>query len=97
MQRFDEARGLTEELLQLAPEDVEALVAAARARAAAGDASGALTALQEAQRRAPGRADLHKLQADVALKVGDRSGALAAYAAALELDPRYVQDRKSVV
>src|SRR5437868_6520863 len=41
--------------------------------------------------RAPGRADLHKLQGDVATKVGDKQGALAAYRAALELDPGYVQ------
>src|SRR2546425_12607142 len=45
----------------------------------------------QAQRRAPGRADLHKLQGDVTLKVGDKGGALAAYQAALELDPGYVQ------
>src|SRR2546430_10795797 len=59
-----------------------------------------ISALQQAQRRAPGRADLHKLQGDVALKVGDKAGALAAYRSALELDRGYVQvwlDRKSVV
>src|SRR2546425_7027043 len=33
----------------------------------------------------------HKLQGDVALKVGDKGGALAAYRGALELDPGYVQ------
>src|SRR5439155_499766 len=59
--------------------------------AAAGDAAGALTALEQAQRRAPARADLHKLQGDIALQVGDKRGALAAYGAALELDPGYVQ------
>src|SRR5216110_3978923 len=89
--RAEEARALAEELLELTPDNVDALVAAAKGRAAGGDAAGALTALQDAQRRAPGRADLHKLQGDVALKVGDRQGALAAYAAALELDPRFVQ------
>src|SRR5207253_10501570 len=47
--------------------------------------------LTQAQTRAPARADLHKLQGDVALKVGDKSGALAAYRGALELDPGYVQ------
>ena len=52
---------------------------------------GALIALQQAQTRAPGRADLHKLQGDVALKVGDKAGALAAYKAALELDRGYIQ------
>src|SRR2546428_10711783 len=91
LDRWAEAHGLAEELLTLVPEDVEALVAAAKARAQAGDAAGALTALQLAQTRAPGRADLHKLQGDVALRVGNRSDALAAYRAALELDPRFGQ------
>src|SRR5256712_11871677 len=90
-ERATEARALAEQLLTLTPEDVEALVAVARGRAAAGDAAGALTALGQAQTRAPERADLRKLQGDVALKVGDRSGALAAYRASLELDPGYVQ------
>jgi tetratricopeptide (TPR) repeat protein len=89
--RAEEARTLAEELHQLTPNDVDALVAVAKGRAAAGDAAGALTALQQAQTRAPGRADLHKLQGDVTLKVGDKGGALAAYRAALELDRGYVQ------
>ncbi len=89
--RMDEAAPLAEELLALAPEDVDALVSAARVRAAAGDAAGALTALHQAQARAPGRADLHKLQGDVALSIGDRPGARAAYRAALQLDQNYVQ------
>ena len=89
--RTEEARGLAEELLELAPDNVDALVAAAKGRAAGGDAAGALIALQQAQTRAPGRADLHKLQGDVALKVGDKAGALAAYKAALELDRGYIQ------
>jgi superkiller protein 3 len=66
-------------------------VAVAKGRAAAGDAAGALTALQQAQTRAPGRADLHKLQGDVAVKIGDKAGGLAAYRAALELDAGFVQ------
>src|SRR5439155_221697 len=89
--RAQEARGLAEQLLALTPDDVEALVAVAKGRAAAGDAAGALTVLQQAQTRAPARADLRKLQGDVALKIGDKSGALAAYRAALELDRGYVQ------
>src|SRR5437773_2236852 len=89
--RAEEARALAEQLLALTPDDVEALVAVAKGRAAAGDAAGALTAVQPAQTRAPARADLHKLQGDVALKVGDKRGALAAYRAALELDHGYVQ------
>src|SRR3989442_627580 len=89
--RTTEPAALAEELLPLAPDDVEALVAAARGRAATGDAAGALTALTQAQTRAPDRADLHKLQGDVALKEGDKGGALAAYRSALQLDPGYVQ------
>ena len=91
LQRHDEAHTLAEELLALAPDQVETLVAVARARSFAGDAAGALTILQQAQTRAPGRADLHKLQGDIALKIGNRASALAAYHAALELDPRFVQ------
>src|SRR5205807_1822611 len=82
--RVEEARPLAEELLVLAPDHVDALVAVARGRAASGDAAGALTVLHQAQTRAPGRADLHKLQGDVATKVGDKQGALAAM---LEQDP----------
>src|SRR5437867_11779430 len=89
--RAEEARALAEELLELTPDNVDALVAAAKGRAAGGDAAGALTALQQAQTRAPGRADLHKLQGDIAVKVGDKAGALAAYRSALELDRGFVQ------
>ena len=71
--RTEEATPLAEEWLTRAPDDIDARVAAARGRAGAGDAAGALTALQQAQARAPGRADLHKLQGDVLLKVGDRA------------------------
>src|SRR5207244_89433 len=62
----------------------------AQVRAGQGDAAGALTALQQAQARAPARADLHKLQGDVLARVGDRGGALAAYRAALQLDHGFV-------
>jgi len=88
--RTAEAAGPAEELLLLAPGDVEPLVVVAQARAAEGDAAAALTALQDAQNRAPARADLRKLQGDVLSKVGDRGGALAAYRAALELDHGFV-------
>src|SRR2546425_893189 len=71
--------------------DVATAGAGRPVQAGAGDAAGALTALRQAQTRAPARADLHKLQGDVALKVGDKRGALAAYRAALELDRGYVQ------
>ena len=90
LNHLPEATGLAEELLTLTPDDVEALVAVAKCRAAAGDAAGALTVLKHAETRAPARADLRKLQGDV-VKLGDPSGALAAYRSALELDPGYVQ------
>ncbi|HXG96629.1 MAG TPA: tetratricopeptide repeat protein [Gemmatimonadales bacterium] len=89
--RSAEALPLAEDLVAKAPEDVEVLVAAAKARAATGDAAGALTALRQAQTRAPDRADLHKLQGDIALKVGDRQAARAAYRSALDLDEGFVQ------
>jgi tetratricopeptide (TPR) repeat protein len=91
LERAPEAVALTVELLQGAPDDVEVLVAVARVRAATGDAAGALTLLRQAQARAPARADLHKLQGDVARRIGDKKGALAAYRAALELDHGFVQ------
>src|SRR2546427_2976080 len=69
--RAEEAHELAEQLLALTPDDVEALVAVAKGRAAVGDAAGALTVLQQAQARAPARADLRKLQGDVALKIGE--------------------------
>ena len=56
VRRAGEALPLAEELVAKTPEDVEVLVAVARARAAAGDAAGALTALRQAQTRAPDRA-----------------------------------------
>ena len=91
LHRAAEALPIAEHLVAKAPEDVEILVAAAKARAATGDAAGALTTLRQAQTRAPARADLHKLQGDIALKVGDGQGARTAYRAALELDRGFVQ------
>ena len=91
VQRAPEALPLVEQLLAQSPEAVETLVAAAKARAASGDAAGALTALQQAQARAPARADLRKLQGDIARTVGDRGGARQAYRAALDLDQGFVQ------
>src|SRR2546423_4210499 len=60
--RAEEARALAEELLALAPDHVDALVAVARGRAAAGDAARALTALPQARTPAPGRRGLPTLQ-----------------------------------
>ncbi|HMJ57699.1 MAG TPA: tetratricopeptide repeat protein, partial [Gemmatimonadales bacterium] len=91
LQRAVEALPIVEGLLSKSPEQVETLIAGAKARAATGDAAGALTALQQAQARAPARADLRKLQGDIARTVGDRNGARQAYRAALELDQGFVQ------
>src|SRR5207253_6790825 len=76
--RAAEALPLAEALVAKAPEDVEVLVATAKARAATGDAASALTALRQAQTRAPARADLHKLQDHIALKGRERHGARSA-------------------
>src|SRR5256885_6501795 len=51
--RAQEARGLAEQLLALTPDDVEALVAVAKGRAAAGDAAGAPALAQPAPAPAP--------------------------------------------
>src|SRR2546428_387394 len=80
--RAAESLPIVEALVAKAPEDVEVLVAAAKARAATGDAAGALTALRQAQNPAPGRAELPKLQGDHPLKAGGRPGAPAADPAA---------------
>jgi tetratricopeptide (TPR) repeat protein len=90
LNRTAEAIGPAEELVAMSPNDVEALLVVAKARAAEGDAAAALTVLVQAQSRAPARADLHKLQGDVLARVGDRGGALSAYRAALELDQGFV-------
>src|SRR5256885_10608451 len=51
--RAQEARGLAEQLLGLTPDDVEALVAVAKGRAAAGDAAGGPPAPPPAPTRPP--------------------------------------------
>jgi tetratricopeptide (TPR) repeat protein len=71
--------------------DVEVLVARARVRLAVGDALGALDCIREAQTTAPGRPDLFHLQAQVSARLGDRPAALAAFNAALQLDPSMVR------
>ena len=53
--------------------------------------SGALDCIREAQTLAPGRPDLFHLQAQVSARLGDRSAALAAFNAALQLDPSLVR------
>ena len=56
-----------------------------------GDAIAALDSIREAQALAPGRPDLFHLQAQVSVRLGDRAAALAAFNAALQLDPSLVR------
>jgi len=72
--RAAEALPLVEQLLAQSPRPGGDARGRAKARAATGDAAGALTALQQAQARAPARADLRKLQGDIARTVGDATG-----------------------
>src|SRR5262249_51786913 len=71
--------------------DVEVMLALARVRVAAGNPVGALDLLAVARERAPQRADLLKLQGDIAAGLGDLERAREAFEAALALDPRFVQ------
>jgi len=87
--RADEAREIAEALCH--PErsegsTVDTLLLVASARDATGDALGAREALDKALQQAPGRADAHKFAGDVARKLGDVRGAIAAYRAALGID-----------
>jgi tetratricopeptide (TPR) repeat protein len=87
--RAGEARGVAEELLRDAEDDVDALMLAATARADAGDPAGALEALEVARRVAPARADVAKQVGDVARSLGDSDGAINAYRHALDLDGHF--------
>ncbi|HEU4993987.1 MAG TPA: tetratricopeptide repeat protein [Gemmatimonadaceae bacterium] len=84
-----EARLITESVLQRTPGDIETLMLAAAVRGEAGDPGAALAALETARRVAPMRADVHKHIGDVARRLGDNEGAIAAYRNALALDPLY--------
>lgn len=87
--RAIEARLVAESVLQRQPTDVETLMLAASARGEAEDPSAALAALENARRLAPMRADVHKHIGDIAQKLSDVDGAIAAYRQALAIDPRY--------
>jgi len=87
--RAIEARLVAESVLQRAPNDIETLMLAAAARGEAGDPAAALAALDTARRVAPMRADVHKHIGDIARKLGDTEGAIAAYRNALSLDAQY--------
>ena len=87
--RAIEARLVAESVLQKRPEDIETLMLAASARGEAGDPAAALAALDTARRVAPMRADVHKHIGDIARKLGDTEGAVAAYRNALSLDSQF--------
>jgi tetratricopeptide (TPR) repeat protein len=87
--RANEARRVAESVLHSTPEDIETLMLAASARGEAGDPAAALAALDTARRVAPMRADVHKHIGDIARKLGDGDGAIAAYRNALSLDARF--------
>lgn len=87
--RANEARLVAESVLHRQPLDIETLMLAAAARGEAGDPAAALAALDEARRVAPMRADVHKHIGDIARRLGDFDGAVAAYRDALMLDGHY--------
>jgi cellulose synthase operon protein C len=87
--RAIEARLVAESLLQRRAEDIESLMLAASARGEAGDPAAALAALDTARRVAPMRADVHKHIGDIARRLGDTEGAIAAYRNALSLDSHF--------
>ena len=87
--RAVEARLVAESVLHHTPNDIEVLMLAAAARGEAGDPAAALSALETARRVAPMRADVHKHIGDIARKLGDSDGAIAAYRDALSLDSQY--------
>lgn len=87
--RAMESRLVAESVLRVRPDDIETLMLAAAARGEAGDPAAALAALDTARRVAPMRADVHKHIGDVARKLGDNEGAMAAYRNALSLDADY--------
>ena len=94
--RANEARLVAEAALHRAPNDIETLMLAASARGDAGDPAAALAALDTARRVAPMRADVHKHIGDIARKLGDGDGAVAAYRDALTLDSQYAVVRYSL-
>ena len=87
--RANEARLVAESVLRRAPTDIDTLMLAAAARGEAGDPAAALAALDTARKVAPMRADVHRHIGDIARKLGDIDGAIAAYRSALSLDGHY--------
>lgn len=87
--RAIESRLVAESVLHRMPNDIETLMLAASARGDAGDPAAALAALDTARRVAPMRADVHRHIGDIARKLGDSEGAIAAYRNALSLDSHF--------
>lgn len=87
--RAIEARLVAESVLHRRPNDIDTLMLAASARGEAGDLAAALVTLETARRVAPKRGDVLKHIGDIAHKLNDGDGAIAAYRAALAIDPRY--------
>ena len=91
--RGGQAAELAEALAVVAPDDVDALLLVARARADAGAPDRALEALDAARRLAPARADVLKQVGDVARVMGDPSRAIDAYRHAIALDTDFAAAR----
>ncbi len=91
--RAIDARLVAESVLSRAPNDIDTLMLAAATRGDAGDPAAALAALDTARRVAPMRADVHRHIGDIARKLGDTEGAIAAYRNALSLDSHYAMVR----
>jgi tetratricopeptide (TPR) repeat protein len=90
LNRGAEALPEAERLATEPGDDPDTLVVLAEARRAAGDPAGALDAIRRARGDAPERADLVKLEGDIALGTGDLEAAREAYEAAIRMDARLV-------
>jgi tetratricopeptide (TPR) repeat protein len=91
--RGAEAIDLAEALAVAAPQDVDALLLVARARADAANPTRAFEALDVARKLAPARADVLKHVGDVARSMGDHTRAIEAFRQAVSLDADFVEAR----
>ncbi len=91
--RGTEAREAADQLLLLAPADVDAMLLAASCRFDAGDPAAALEVLERARREAPQRADVLRWIGNITRSMGDTEGAIASYRHALELDADFAAVR----
>jgi tetratricopeptide (TPR) repeat protein len=85
----EEARGFYEQALPVAPKDPTAPAALARHWSVQDDLDRAVGYLEEALRRAPGYADLHRLMGQLQAACGNQEGALEYSRRALKINPRY--------